>query len=93
MATTDKPQKTFHPLIQPITPAVLEAEAAAQFVGLSRRTFEEEVRTGNAPKPRQLAKRRVGYLVNDLLAWLQSRPESSNLPPENAGYGRAGKPA
>lgn len=75
-----------------IQPAVLDLEAAAQFVALSTSTVEKLVREGDFPKPRQLSGRRVGYLVRELQEWIEARPVSEQLPPVNSGFGRAGKP-
>jgi len=66
-----------------IRPAALKQEDAAGFLGLSVSTLENLVRQGDFPKPRQLAGRRVGFLVRELEEWLESRPVSNQLPPPN----------
>lgn len=76
-----------------LRPVALDLEQAAQFVSLSPSTVEKLVRGDQFPKPRQLAGRRVGYLVRELEEWIESRPVSQQLPPVNSGYGRAGKPS
>lgn len=76
-----------------LKPAALDLEQTATFVSLSTSTVEKLVREGHFPQPRQLAGRRVGYLVRELEEWIDSRPVSNQLPPVNCGYGRAGKPS
>lgn len=80
-------------MITAIKPAAIDLSTAAEFVALSPATIERLVREGQFPKPRQLAGRRVGYIVSEIEEWLHSRPVSEQLPPPNSGYGRAGKPA
>lgn len=55
----------------------------AELTTLSERTIEEEIRQGRFPQPRQLAGRRVGWLVDDVLEWARTRPVSDQPPPEN----------
>lgn len=52
---------------------------------LSESTIDEEIRQGRFPKPRQLAGRRVGYLVEEVVEWARSRPVSDQPPPPNTG--------
>jgi prophage regulatory protein len=52
---------------------------------LSKTTIEEEIRLGRFPKPRQLAGRRTGYLVEEVQEWARTRPVSDQLPPPNTG--------
>lgn len=52
---------------------------------LSETTIEEEIRQGRFPKPRQLAGRRTGYLVEEVLEWARTRPVSDQPPPPNTG--------
>jgi prophage regulatory protein len=52
---------------------------------LSKTTIEEEIRLGRFPKPRQLAGRRTGYLVEEVVEWARSRPVSDQPPPPNTG--------
>ncbi|MDP2369142.1 helix-turn-helix transcriptional regulator [Rhodoferax sp.] len=59
-----------------IKPAYLDLASTAEYVSLSESTIQKLVRLGQFPKPRLLSGRRVAWLV----------------PPENSGYGRAGKP-
>lgn len=52
---------------------------------LAESTIDEEIRQERFPKPRQLAGRRVGWLVEDVLEWARSRPVSTQPPPPNTG--------
>jgi prophage regulatory protein len=52
---------------------------------LSASTIEEEIRQERFPKPRQLAGRRVGWLVEEVLEWARTRPVSQQPPPPNTG--------
>lgn len=76
-------------MIVSIQPAYLNREEAAKFVALSVTTMEQLVRVGDFPKPRQLATKRVGWLVSELQAWADSRPVSNLLPPSNTGVRHA----
>ncbi len=72
-------------VVMQFAPAALEREQAAAYAGLSLSTFEKEVREDRAPKPRQVAGRRVAWLRAELDAWLHACPVSDQLPPENTG--------
>jgi prophage regulatory protein len=63
----------------------VDTESAADALSLSVSTLEKLVREGNFPRPRELSGRRVGFLVRELKAWAESRPESGMLPPPNTG--------
>jgi prophage regulatory protein len=52
---------------------------------LSESTIEEEIRQERFPKPRQLAGRRVGWLVEEVLEWARTRPVSDQPPAPNTG--------
>lgn len=52
---------------------------------LAESTIDEEIRQGRFPKPRQLAGRRVGYLVREVNEWAESRPPADQAPPANTG--------
>jgi prophage regulatory protein len=71
--------------ITTLQPIALEREAAANFVGLSIATLERLERDGSFPKPRLLSPRRIGFLVRELIEWLETRPVSDGLPPQNTG--------
>lgn len=72
-------------VVMQFAPAALEREQAAAYAGLSLSTFEKEVREERAPKPRQVAGRRVAWLRTELDSWLHSCPVSVQLPPESTG--------
>lgn len=76
-----------------IRPLFLQRPDAARFLAISESLLDELVARGQAPKPRKLSKGRTAWLVEDLETWGRTLPESDLLPPEGAGYGRAGKPA
>jgi prophage regulatory protein len=52
---------------------------------LSMSSIEEEIRQERFPKPRQLAGRRVGWLVEEVQEWARTRPVSDQPPPSNTG--------
>lgn len=66
-------------------PAYLDRNAVAAFVSLSVVAMERAVVSGGFPKPRQLTKQRVAWLVRDVEEWCESRPVSSILPVANCG--------
>jgi prophage regulatory protein len=66
-------------------PAFSDKPSAAAFLALSKSTFEQLVRDGDAPKPRVLSARRVGWLVRELRRWAEARPVSDMLPRTNTG--------
>lgn len=69
-----------------IEPIYLPPLDACIFVGLSESTMQQLVRDGGGfPKPRQLSKRRTGYLVRELKEWAEARPVSDLPPPANTG--------
>jgi prophage regulatory protein len=65
------------------TPKILVREHAALYCGLSTSTLEKGVRQKTFPQPRLLADRRVGWRVDELDVWCESRPVSNLLPPAN----------
>lgn len=73
------------PAMLQFAPAALEKEAAAAYVALSVSTFAHLVRINEAPPPRALSEKRVGWLRAELDAWLLERPVSRQLPPPNTG--------
>jgi prophage regulatory protein len=75
-----------------LRPAVIDEDQAAAYLSLSVSTITKMERKGEFPKKRQLAGRRVGYLLREIDEWLEARPVSNQLPPFNSEFGRAGKP-
>jgi prophage regulatory protein len=61
-------------------PGALSREDAAAYVSLSVSRWEKKVQRGEAPQPRQLTSRRVGWLVSELDAWLAALPVSTVEP-------------
>jgi prophage regulatory protein len=76
-----------------LRPAAIDIDQVAAYLSLSNSTIENLVRKGEFPAPRQLSSRRVAYLVKEVDEWLDTRPVSDQLPPENCEFGRVGKPA
>lgn len=75
-----------------IEPLLVDREtAAAMLRGMSVSTFEALTRKEELLKPRMVAGRLVGWPVDNLRAWANSRPISDQLPPRDCGGGRKGK--
>lgn len=72
--------------VQPL--AVNKATAAHMLGGLSVSTFEALVRTEPMLAPVQISAHRVAWPVDNLRAWLATRPPSDILPPKNCQHGR-----
>jgi predicted DNA-binding transcriptional regulator AlpA len=53
---------------------VLTKAEAAQLAGMSADTLDRLIRAGNGPRCVQLSPRRVGIVLRDFRAWLDSRP-------------------
>jgi predicted DNA-binding transcriptional regulator AlpA len=68
-----------------LQPIAVDKETAANYVSLSVTTLELLVRQGEFPPPRQIAARRVAFIVSELSDWLSTRPVSQLLPPINTG--------
>ena len=60
---------------------------------LAPSTIDEEIKQGRFPKPRQLAGRRVGWFVEEVLEWARTRPVSDLPPPPNTGAKKPRAPA
>ncbi len=67
-------------LVVQTPPALLARDAAAAFMSLSVAQFEREVAAGRLPKPREVSKRRTGWLYTELVAAAHQLPVSQ-LPP------------
>ena len=70
-----------------ITPICLDVEGLSAYTSLSESTIQQLTRDRSSgfPQPRKLSGRRVGYLVREVDAWIESRPVSDLLPPPNTG--------
>lgn len=66
----------------------LDKQGVCAALTLSERVWEQLVQSGQAPKPRQLSGRRVGWLLREVLEWAESRPVSDLPPPPNTGNRR-----
>jgi predicted DNA-binding transcriptional regulator AlpA len=75
--------------IEPL--AVDKETAAAMLGGMSVSTLETLGRTEELLQPVELSSRRVGYPVENLRAWLRTRPKSAQLPPKDCHIGRGGR--
>lgn len=47
--------------------------------GLSRSTLYDWIKSGRFPRPKQLGPRAVAWSEADVLAWIESLPESGEL--------------
>ncbi len=65
-------------------PLMLPREQAAAALGISERTLENLVASGDLPPPRKISKGRVGWLWRELQAFAESRPISDHLPARRA---------
>jgi predicted DNA-binding transcriptional regulator AlpA len=52
---------------------VLDTRQTCQFVNLSVAQWRRLRKAGDAPQARQLSKRKHGWQVGDLIAWIESR--------------------
>ncbi|WP_114968510.1 helix-turn-helix transcriptional regulator [Rhodoferax ferrireducens] len=80
------------PAIVQIPPMFLARANAAAFLSVSESMLDQLVARGEVAKPKKLSPGRSAWLVDDLVTFGRTRPESDLLPPANSGYGRAGKP-
>lgn len=69
---------------------IMSKAKVAEAVSLSESTVEELVRRGEFPRPRVLSGKRVGWLVDEVVAWAKARPVSDQAPPPNTA-GRRGR--
>lgn len=75
-----------------IEPLIVDREtAAAMLRNMSVSTFEALTRKEELLKPRMVGDRLVGWPVDNLRAWANTRPISDQLPPPDCQVGRRGK--
>ena len=74
-----------------VQPVFLDYPSVAKLLNVGLATVQRMVREGAMPKPRRISARRVGFLVRELVEWVESRPVSDLPPPVNCEYGRPGK--
>jgi len=72
-----------------VTQIILSREQAAEALSLSLSTFEDGVRKGLYPRPRQISPNRVGWLRKELEDAAAALPVSNLPPPANTGAKRA----
>lgn len=70
-------------------PLMVARENAAQALGISERTLETLVSTGELAPPRKISAGRTGWLWRELQAFAESRPVSDLAP----GPGRRAAPS
>lgn len=58
--------------------AILRQPEATKLTGLSRSTLRRMVERGDFPPPLQLGLRSIGWLEDEVLEWLESRPRASS---------------
>lgn len=75
-----------------VKPLAVDLEHAAAMVSLSESTVQALVRDGSFPAPRRMSDRRVGWLVREIEAWLDTRPVSDLPPPPNTGAKKPRRP-
>jgi prophage regulatory protein len=72
-----------------VEPFFFDLAAVCAAVALEVSTVQRMIREREFPQPRQLSKRRVGWLVREVKEWSEARPVSDLLPPPNTGGRRA----
>jgi len=78
-------------IITTVQPVFLDYPGVARLLNVSSSTVQKMVREGDLPRPRRISARRVGFLVRELVEWVEARPVSELPPPVNCEYGRPGK--
>jgi prophage regulatory protein len=68
-----------------IRPLYIDLATVAAVLSVSVSTVQALVRAGDLPKPRKLSGGRVAWLMREVEAWAESRPESDFAPPPNTG--------
>lgn len=68
-----------------LRPIYIDLPTVAAVLALSASTVQALVRAGDLPKPRKVSGGRVAWLVREVEAWAESRPESDIAPPANTG--------
>ena len=68
------------PQIIQAPPLMVPRERAAEALGVSERTLEGLVRSGDLAPPRKISAGRVGWLWRELQAFAESRPVSDLAP-------------
>ena len=80
--------KHAHEVIQ-TPPLIVSRESAAAALGISERTLDGLVRSGDLPPPRKISASRTGWLWRELQAFAEALPVSDLAP--GLGRTRRGK--
>jgi predicted DNA-binding transcriptional regulator AlpA len=69
-----------------LPPRLIVREAAAAYVSLSPNTFDELVRSGGMPRPKQLGSRRLAWDVRELDMAVDRLPKSGGEPTDDSTW-------
>jgi prophage regulatory protein len=67
---------------------VLDVADVAQVLGVSRPTIYQWMAAGNFPQPRQLSIGRSGWLIDDIRAFIETRPRGVATSKRHRAKGR-----
>ena len=57
---------------------ILRINEVKNITSMSNSTIYDLIRKNKFPRPRRIGKRAVGWVENDIQAWLESRPEAGS---------------
>ena len=57
---------------------MLRIKDVIKITAMSNSTIYELIKSNDFPRPKRIGKRAVGWLENDIQAWLDSRPQAGN---------------
>ena len=57
---------------------ILRINEVKNITSMSNSTIYELIKTNKFPRPKRIGKRAVGWLENDIQAWLDSRPQAGS---------------
>ena len=66
-------------------PKILNQKQLTEVTGLSAVTVWRREKIGEFPRRRQLGSHRVGWIAGEVDAWVDARPASEIVAPENCG--------
>jgi predicted DNA-binding transcriptional regulator AlpA len=73
-------------------PRYLAWDEVIALTGMSRSTLKRAIKDGEFPEPRKLTRGRVGFRVDELAAWVETRPPVRGWgAPRARGSKRAGR--
>lgn len=64
---------------------ILRINEVKNITSMSNSTIYELIKTNKFPRPKRIGKRAVGWLENDIMAWLESRPQAGSWEGLNDG--------